>query len=239
MEIDKNLVLPKSDSWKMFNSIAGRYDFLNRLLSLGQDVRWRKALKRFLPASCGQIILDVATGTADVLILLSKGNPKIHQGLGVDPAIKMLEIGRKKIKAQHLDDRLELVQGDAQALSFADETFDCVTIAFGIRNVPDLRLCLLEMYRVTKKGGRVLILEFSKPDNPWLKAGHWFYLQTVVPLVGFLFSGNFKAYTYLNQTIQTFPYGDRFCKILKQMGFVNNIPYPLLGGAATIYVAQK
>ena len=157
----------------------------------------------------------------------------------MDPAVKMLEIGRKKIKAQHLDDRLMLQQGDAQALPFLDETFDCVTISFGIRNIPDLRLALLEMYRVTKKGGRVLILEFSKPENPLLKAGHWLYLQTVVPLVGFLFSGNFKAYTYLNQTIQTFPYGDRFCKILKQMGFVDIKPHPLMGGAATIYVAQK
>jgi demethylmenaquinone methyltransferase/2-methoxy-6-polyprenyl-1,4-benzoquinol methylase len=239
MEMDKNLVLPKSDSWKMFNSIAGRYDFLNRLLSLGQDVRWRRALKEFLPATDGQTILDLATGTADVLIVLAKDNPRIHRGIGVDPAIKMLEIGRQKIKLAHLDDRLMLQQGDAQALPFLDETFDAVTIAFGIRNIPDLRLCLLEMYRVMKKDGRVLILEFSKPENPLLKAGHWFYLQTVVPLLGFLFSGNFKAYTYLNQTIQTFPYGDRFCKILKQMGFINIKPHPLMGGAATVYVAQK
>ena len=239
MGIDKNLVLPKSDSWKMFNSIAGRYDFLNRLLSLGQDVRWRRALKQFLPVSSGQAILDLATGTADVLIVLAKNNPNIHRGLGVDPAIKMLEIGRNKIKALHLDDRLILQEGDAQALPFLDETFDCVTIAFGIRNIPDLRLCLLEMYRVTKQGGRVLILEFSKPENPLLKYGHWFYLQTVVPLVGFLFSGNFKAYSYLNQTIQTFPCADRFCKILKQMGFVHIEPHPLMGGVATIYAAQK
>jgi len=239
MKIDKDLVLPKSDSWKMFNSIAGRYDFLNRLLSLGQDLRWRHALKQFLPDSDKQTILDLATGTADVLITLIKNNPKIDLGYGVDPAVKILEIGRKKIKAKHLDKILTLQQGDAQALSFNAETFDCVTISFGIRNIPDLRLALLEMYRVTKKGGRVLILEFSKPANPLLKAGHWLYLQTVVPLVGLIFSGNFKAYTYLNQTIQTFPYGDRFCKILKQMGFVNVEPYPLMGGVATIYVAQK
>ena len=239
IENEQNLVLPKSESWKMFNSIAGRYDFLNRLLSLGQDIRWRRALRQFLPDYDKQTILDLATGTADVLITLSKDNLKVRQGYGVDPAIKMLEIGRQKIKAQHLEDRLMLQQGDAQALPFLDETFDCVTIAFGIRNIPDLRLSLLEMYRVTKKGGRVLILEFSKPQNPVLKAGHWLYLQTVVPLVGFLFSGNFKAYTYLNQTIQTFPYGTRFCKILKQMGFVDNIPHPLMGGAATIYVAHK
>src|SRR5580692_10466208 len=100
MKIDKNLVLPKSDSWKMFNAIAGRYDFLNRLLSLGQDVRWRKALRRFLPDSDGLTILDLATGTADVLIVLAKDNPKIHRGFGVDPAVKMLEIGRTKISAQ-------------------------------------------------------------------------------------------------------------------------------------------
>ncbi len=239
MEKNKDLVLPKSDSWKMFNDIAGRYDFLNRLLSLGQDVRWRKALRKFLPETDKQIILDLATGTADVLIVLAKDNPRIHRGHGIDPAVKMLEIGRKKIKRQRLDGRLALAQGDAQALPFSNDTFDAVTIAFGIRNIPDLRLALLEMFRVTKKGGKIIILEFSKPENPVLKAGHWFYLQTVVPIVGFLFSGNFKAYTYLNQTIQTFPYGDRFCKILKQMGFINIQPHALMGGAATIYVAQK
>jgi len=237
--MDDNLVLPKSESWQMFNAIAGRYDFLNRLLSLGQDVRWRKSLIKFLADHDKQKVLDLATGTADVLIVLTKDNPKVHQGFGVDPAVKMLEIGRKKIAAQHLEDRLMLQQGDAQALPFLDESFDCVTISFGIRNIPDLRLALLEMYRVTRKGGRVLILEFSKPANPVLKAGHWLYLQTVVPLVGFIFSGNFKAYTYLNQTIQTFPYGDRFCKILKQMGFIEIHAHPLMGGAATIYVAQK
>ncbi len=235
----EKLVLPKFDSWKMFNSIAGRYDFLNRLLSLGQDIRWRRALKQFLPDQNGQTILDIATGTADVLIVLTQHNLNIHRAYGVDPAVKMLEIGRKKIKALHLDDHIMLQQGDAQALPFLDESFDCVTIAFGIRNIPDLRLALLEMYRVTKKGGRVLILEFSKPENPILSVGHWLYLNIVVPVVGFIFSGNFKAYTYLNQTIQTFPFGDRFCKILKQMGFVDIMPHPLMGGAATIYVAQK
>jgi demethylmenaquinone methyltransferase/2-methoxy-6-polyprenyl-1,4-benzoquinol methylase len=235
----KDPVLSKVDSWKMFDDIAGRYDFLNRFLSLGQDVRWRNALKKFLSDSDGQVILDLATGTADVLIALTLNNPKIHRAFGVDLAVKMLEIGQKKIIALNLDDRLMLRRGDVQALSFQDETFDGVSIAFGIRNMPDLRLALLEMYRVTKKDGRVLILEFSKPDNPVLRAGHWFYLQMVVPVVGALFSGNFKAYRYLTRTIQTFPYGDRFCKILKQMGFVNIQSYPLMGGVATIYVAQK
>lgn len=239
MPTDKDLVLPKSDSWQMFNSIAGRYDFLNRLLSLGQDVRWRQALRKFLPETDKQSLLDLATGTADVLIVLAKDNPRITRAVGVDPAVKMLEIGRKKIQDAGLDDRLILQEGDAQALPFLESSFDCVTISFGIRNVPDLRLGLMEMYRVTKKGGRVLILEFSKPANPVLKAGHWLYLQTVVPLIGFVFSGNFKAYSYLNQTIQSFPYGDQFCKILKQMGFIHIEAHPLMGGAATIYVGQK
>ena len=169
MKTDKNLVLPKSDSWKMFNAIAGRYDFLNRLLSLGQDIRWRRTLMQFLPGHDGLTILDLATGTGDVLIALAKDNPKIIRGVGVDPAVKMLDIGRHKIKMAGLEDRLMLQQGDAQALPFLDETFDCVTISFGIRNIPDLRLVLLEMYRVTKKGGRILILEFSKPVAPILK----------------------------------------------------------------------
>jgi len=239
MEIEQNLVLPKSESWKMFNAIAGRYDFLNRLLSLGQDVRWRHTLRQLLPQGDKLSVLDLATGTADVLIALAQDNPKVQKGIGVDPAVNMLEIGRRKIKQAHLEERLMLQQGDAQALPFLDGTFDCVTISFGIRNIPDLRLALLEMYRVTKPGGRVLILEFSKPTNPLLKAGHWLYLQTAVPVVGFLFSGNVKAYTYLNQTIQSFPYGDRFCKILKQMGFTTIASHPLMGGVATVYAAQK
>ena len=239
MRIDGNSLLPKADSWKMFNDIAGRYDFLNRLLSLGQDVRWREALRKFLPDSDGQTILDLATGTADVLIALSKDNPKIRRGYGVDPAVKMLELGREKIRLQRLDGRLALQQGDARALPFPDDTFDCATISFGIRNIPDFRSALLEMRRVTKPGGRVLILEFSKPGNLPLRCGHWLYLRTIVPFVGFLFSGNFKAYAYLNQTIRTFPYGERFCRILKQEGFADIEPHPLMGGVATIYAARK
>lgn len=239
MGIDKNPRLPKSDSWKLFNAIAGRYDFLNRLLSLGQDIRWRRALQKFLPASEQQTILDVACGTADVLIVLSVNNPKIEHGYGVDLASQMLEIGRRKIDTFHLGSRLTLLQGDAQALPFATEKFDCVIIAFGLRNIPDLRLALLEMHRVTKKGGKILILEFSKPQNPLIRIGHWLYLQTVVPVIGFLFSGNLKAYIYLNRSIQIFPYGELFCKILKQMGFSNIQAHALMDGVATIYAAQK
>ena len=223
----------------MFDAIAGRYDFLNRLLSLGQDARWRARLKDLLPGGERLDILDLATGTADVLIALAKDEPRINRGVGIDLSGKMLSIGRRKIEAVGLSTRLMIEQGDAQALPFCDGTFDCVTISFGIRNMPDLRLALLEMYRVTKKGGRVLILELSKPAHPLLLAGHLFYLNVIVPVVGFVFSGNFKAYQYLNQTVRSFPYGEQFCRILKQFGFHNIHAYPLMGGVATIYAADK
>ena len=237
--MSENLILSKSDSPRMFDAIAGRYDFLNRLLSLGQDVRWRLRLKDLLPAGERLNLLDLATGTADVLITLTKGNPNIERGIGIDPSGNMLAIGRRKIEAIGLSAKLMLEQGDAQALPFLDHSFDCVTIAFGIRNVPDVRLALLEMHRVTKKGGRVLVLEFSKPAYPLLLAGHLFYLNVIVPVVGFIFSGHFKAYQYLNQTVRSFPYGDQFCRILKQFGFHNIHAYPLMGGVATIYAADK
>jgi demethylmenaquinone methyltransferase / 2-methoxy-6-polyprenyl-1,4-benzoquinol methylase len=237
--MSEKLVLPKSDAPQMFNAIANRYDLLNGLLSLGQHHRWRYTLKNMLPKGDNLNVLDLATGTADVLIALAKDNPRLARGIGIDLAENMLKIGRRKIEEQGLSKQLMLEVGDAQRLHFLDDSFDCVTISFGIRNLPDLRAGLLEMYRVTKPGGRILILELSKPANPVLMAGHWVYLNAVVPSVGFLFSGNWKAYQYLNQTIQHFPYGERFCKILKQFGFRDVRAYPLMGGAATIYAAEK
>ena len=223
----------------MFDAIASRYDLLNRLLSLGMDIAWRDRLKGMLPKGKHLRVLDLASGTADVIITLVNGNDNVQEALGIDPAVKMLEIGRQKIDRLGLSSRIRLEVGDAQHLELPDNSYDVVTISFGIRNVPDMRLGLLEMYRVTKKGGRIMILEFSIPSNPILAAGHWVYLNTFVPIVGFLFSGNIKAYQYLSQTIQSFPYGDRFCKILNQFGFIDVKAYPLLGGVATIYVAQK
>lgn len=237
--MSEKLILPKTQAPQMFDAIAHRYDMLNRLLSLGMDISWRNRLKALMPKGKNLKVLDLASGTADVIITLVKDNPDIEDAIGIDPAVKMLEVGREKIASLGLASRIRLEEGDAQHLNLPDNNFDVVTISFGIRNVPDMRLGLLEMYRVTKPGGQVMILEFSKPDNPILAAGHYVYLNTFVPLVGFLFSGNIKAYQYLAQTIQSFPYGDRFCKILKQFGFNNVSAYPLLGGVATIYVGHK
>ena len=238
MDKGEHLVVPMAESWKMFDAISPRYDLLNRILSLGQDNSWRRQILRHLPPDNNLIVLDLATGTGDVAITLAQEN-NIRMVYGVDMAHEMLKVGQGKVERLGLKDKIMLQSGDAQKLNFMDNTFDAVTISFGIRNVGDLRLGLMEMYRVLKKCGRVVILEFSIPANIFIRAGHWLYMNWVVPAVGFLFSGNFKAYRYLNQTVATFPYGERFCRILKQMGFVNVQAYPLMKGTATIYAAQK
>lgn len=223
----------------MFDEIAGKYDLLNRLLSLGQDEPWRQQIRKCLPSKNIYDILDIATGTGDVILSLVKDNPAIHTAYGVDLAEGMLEIAKTKVKAAGLQSKITLQKADAQALPFLEQTFDAVTISFGIRNIPDLRLALLEMYRVLKKDGRVIILEFSLPQNVLIRVGHWFYINLFVPLLGYLVSGHNSAYRYLAQTIETFPYGDRFCRILKQMGFVNVQSKTLMGGVATVYWADK
>ena len=233
------LIFPKTESWKIFNLISNRYDFLNRLLSFGLDIRWRNALLQFIPGTPNLKLLDLATGTADVIITIVEKKPNITSAIGLDMADEMLKIGQAKVDKKEMSSKITLQHGDAQKLPFNDNTFDCLTIAFGIRNIPDLRRVMIEMFRVTKPGGRALILEFSKPENPLLRGGYLLYLRVFVPILGFLFSGNYRAYKYLNQTIEQFPYGDQFCKILKQMGFKNIQARPLLGGVATIYVGKK
>jgi demethylmenaquinone methyltransferase / 2-methoxy-6-polyprenyl-1,4-benzoquinol methylase len=235
-----SLVIPKNDSPKMFDQIARRYDLVNRLLSLGQDIAWREEIRRHLPDNKPRFeLLDIATGTGDVVISLVKDNPDISLAYGVDLSEGMLEIAKVKVKEAGLNTKIMLQKADAQALSFREGTFDAVTISFGIRNIPDLRLALLEMYRVLKPSGRVLILEFSLPENPIMRVGHWLYINIIVPIVGLVFSGHTSAYRYLAQTIESFPYGDRFCNILKQMGFTNVRSKSFMGGAATLYWADK
>ena len=233
------LIFPKTESWKIFNLISGRYDFLNRLLSFGMDIQWRKALLKFIPTETTIHMLDLATGTADVLITAVEERPNIYSAVGLDMADEMLKIGRDKVEKKDLSKKIILQHGDAQELPFGDNAFDLLTISFGIRNIPDLRKVMMEMYRVMKPRGKTLILEFSIPENIFLRLGYIVYLRLGVPVLGFLFSGNYRAYKYLNQTIEQFPYGDRFCKILKQMGFKNIQAHPLLGGVATIYAAEK
>lgn len=229
----------KSESWKMFNRISARYDLLNRLLSLGLDVAWRKRLTQMMPNRPNLKLLDLATGTADVLISLTKINPNIETGTGLDMAEKMLEIGREKIKREGLDDQLTLQAGDANKLPFESNAYDCTTISFGIRNIDHPQTALKEMHRVLNSQGRALVLEFSIPKNPIIRMGHLFYLRTVVPILGWIVSGEYKAYKYLNQTIEDFPYGDDFCELMRLCGFQEVKATQLLFGTATIYQGDK
>lgn len=235
----QQLTHSKSDSWKMFNRISAKYDLLNRLLSLGLDVSWRRKLSSFVPSRADLKVLDLATGTADVLITLVQNNQNIQSGVGIDMAAKMLEIGRKKIIQKGLEDKLSLKTADANQLPFSEQSFDCTTIAFGIRNVENPGTVLKEMHRVLKPQGRSLVLEFSLPENKIIRCVHLFYLRNVVPFLGWLISGQYKAYKYLNQTIEDFPYGRSFCSLMEKAGYIDVKANPLLFGAATIYQGDK
>jgi len=234
-----NTIISKSNSWQMFNDISPRYDLLNHLLSFGLDIRWRRQISRYLSNKPNQKVLDLATGTGDVLISLLNNNAKVQSGIGLDLAGKMMDIGRHKIKENDLDMRIILKHGDAHHVPYDANTFDVSTIAFGIRNMNDPGRVLREMHRVLKDEGKALILEFSLPANPIIRAGHIFYLRYIIPLIGALFSGHYRAYRYLNQTIESFPYGQHFCQRMVNAGFKNVKAHPLLFGVATIYSGDK
>ena len=229
----------RHESWRMFDRIACRYDLLNRLLSFRQDVRWRKKLSQHLPETNNQIILDIATGTADVLLSLIKTNQKINRGIGLDMAREMLRSGRKKIVDKSLEKQLQLFPADSQHLPFDSHSFDAVTIAFGIRNVMDIRLGLSEMMRVLKSGGRLLILEFSLPDLGLFRKFYLFYFRKILPIFGGFISGDAYAYRYLNKTVETFPYGEEFNRLMEEVGFQNVVNFTLTRGIASIYQGDK
>ena len=238
----------KSESWKMFNEISPRYDLLNRILSCGMDRRWRRQMAAFLNAEKNQTVLDLATGTADVLLALLEAHANVAKAVGLDLAEKMLEQGRLKIAQKKLEHKITLLHGDINNLPFSDNSFDCVTIAFGIRNVEDPKKVLAQMLRVLRGGGRALnrdgagralILEFSFSSARPIRHLQLFYLRNVVPLLGFFFSGHNQAYRYLNQTIEKFPHGKDFCRIMEEVGFKRVVAHPLFLQTATIYQGEK
>ena len=234
-----NLTIQKSQSWEMFNSISSNYDFLNHLLSFGLDIHWRKKLAQLAPARAHLKLLDLATGTADVIISLFKNNKNIESAVGIDLAEKMLQIGQGKINQAGLGDKVKLQIGNAGHLLLPSDHFDITTMSFGIRNTTNSQQVLKEIYRVLKNEGRALILEFSMPSNAFFRTVHLGYLRFGVPVIGFIFSGHYKAYKYLNQTIENFPYGKDFCRLMEQEGFKNVAAHQLLWGVATIYVGDK
>lgn len=228
---------PTPGSGAMFDQIAPRYDLLNRLMSLGLDKGWRRRMVRALLRDCraGDTVLDLATGTADVALALARARPELGlRVVGVDPSANMLEVGRQKVAAANLADRIQLEQGDAQKLDFADGTFAAAGIAFGIRNVPDRKRGLREMARVVRPGGRVVILELSEPPSGWLGALPRLYVHRVVPWVGGLLSGK-EAYRYLQRSIAAFPPAPEFCRVMEQAGLREVRAEAIAGGVAHLY----
>lgn len=227
----------KTQIAKMFNNIAWRYDFLNHFLSFGTDRYWRKKAIGLLKNEHPKLILDIATGTADLALAAMKLDPeKIY---GVDISVDMLAIGREKIKKRKLTDKIELLEGDSEALIFEDNKFDAVTVSFGVRNFQNLEKGLSEIYRVTNPGGTAMILEFSQPTNKVIRTLYKFYSSKITPKIGKAISKDDAAYAYLNESVSAFPYGTNFTSILKKVGFKETKFIPLTFGVATIYLAKK
>lgn len=228
----------KNQVSKMFDNIAPYYDFLNHFLSLGIDIWWRKKAIQELRDLKPQIVLDIATGTGDLAIELAKQlSPK--KIIGADISNEMLEIGRKKIKKRQLDKVIEMQYGDSENLSFESNSFDAITVAFGVRNYENLEKGLKEMLRVLRKGGRVVILEFSMPTMFPFKQLYHFYFKNVLPLIGRLTSKDPKAYSYLYQSVQAFPDRQKFIEVLESTGYHSARFKSLTLGICSIYVAEK
>ncbi len=223
----------KSQVAGMFNSIAGKYDFLNHFLSAGIDVLWRKKTIKTLKKHPHATILDVATGTADLAIEASKINPE--KITGIDISSEMLEVGRKKIAARGLQQIIELKEGDCENLAFSDNSFDAVTVAFGVRNFEDPLRGLTQMQRVLKPGGVALILEFSKPTVFPVRQLYFFYFKFILPVIGRIVSKDQAAYTYLPDSVNEFPCGQAFLDLMTKAGFEQTRARKLTFGIATLY----
>lgn len=222
---------------EMFDSIAPKYDFLNRVLSMGIDQGWRKKAINSLKEVNPKQILDVATGTADLAIAALKLNP--DHITGIDISNQMLNVGRDKIKAKNISDKITLTQADSANLPFADNKFDAITVAFGVRNFEFLQQGINQMYRVTRTGGKLAVLEFSNPKSFPFKQIYNFYFKYILPGWGGLISKSKTAYTYLPESVQHFPEGEQFAAYLKNAGYTQIKIQPLTFGICTLYTAVK
>lgn len=221
----------------MFDDIASRYDFLNRFLSGGRDIHWRKKAIAELKQMAPKRILDVATGTADMALLLNQIISP-NEIIGIDISEGMLEIGRKKISNLGKDHNIRLEKGDCEDLHYPDNQFDAITVAFGVRNFEDLEKGLHEMLRVLKPAGKLVVLEFSQPGNSKFRMLCKFYLSRIAPFLVQIFSKK-QAYQYLDKSIQAFPEGERFLRIMKKAGFTHTYLVPLSFGICSIYCGHK
>ncbi|MFQ3341134.1 MAG: demethylmenaquinone methyltransferase/2-methoxy-6-polyprenyl-1,4-benzoquinol methylase [Flavobacteriaceae bacterium] len=221
----------------MFDGISKSYDLLNRIITLGVDIAWRKRVVNLLRKEAPNAILDIATGTGDLVIALAKLNASQIIGLDISPG--MLEIGKEKVIELNLTHRIDMQLGDSEELHFDDQSFDAVTVAFGVRNFENLDKGLLEIFRVLKPKGTLVILETAVPKNILLKAFYSVYTQIIMPFIGKLFSENKSAYKYLSDSAAVFPYGEAFNNILRKNGFIEVEDKPQTLGIASIYFAKK
>lgn len=227
----------KADVQQMFDSIAPKYDFLNHFLSLGIDRLWRRKAIRIIKKHSHDKILDVATGTGDMSILAAKLRPEMIAG--VDISGQMINIQKQKLAKRKLTDLIKPQVADGENIPFEPETFDIVMTAFGVRNFENLEKGLDEMYRVLNKNGMAVILEFSSPQKSPFKQLYNFYFTKILPRIGSMVSKDMSAYTYLPDSVSTFPSGKDFTEILREAGFKNTRSIPLTFGIASIYTGEK
>ncbi|WP_242610464.1 bifunctional demethylmenaquinone methyltransferase/2-methoxy-6-polyprenyl-1,4-benzoquinol methylase UbiE [Ancylomarina subtilis] len=221
----------------MFNNIARKYDFLNHFLSLGIDKLWRKKAIKLLRSHQPKRMLDIATGTGDFAIAALKLNP--DSVVGIDISTEMLAVGREKIIKKGLQDKISLFEGDSENIQFGDNSFDAITVAFGVRNFENLEKGISEMYRVLDKGGKLVVLEFSKPRKFPVKQIYNFYFFKILPFWGRIVSKDVSAYTYLPESVESFPDGEKFLQICKSCGFDTVKEQRLSFGIASIYIGTK
>lgn len=227
----------KAQVTQMFDTISGSYDGLNRVISFGIDIKWRRRVVNIVKAARPATVLDIATGTGDLAINLVESGAKAITGLDISPG--MLEVGKKKVSQKKLDSTIEMVVGDSENLPFSDHSFDAVTVAFGVRNFENLEKGLAEIYRVLAPGGTFVVLETSVPTRTPFKQGYSLYTRHVLPLIGKLFSKDRSAYAYLSESASVFPHGEAFNNILRKIGFIEVENKPQTLGVASIYVAKK
>jgi demethylmenaquinone methyltransferase/2-methoxy-6-polyprenyl-1,4-benzoquinol methylase len=221
----------------MFDNISHKYDFLNHFLSAGIDIYWRKRAIKLLKSHQPKLILDIATGTGDFAIEALKLSP--DKIIGVDISAGMLKYGKEKIIKLGLEDKIELMLGDSEKLQFEDNTFDAITVSFGVRNFENLEKGLTDMFRVLKPGGKAVVLEFSKPTSFPMKQLYSFYFKNILPVLGKLFSKDNTAYTYLPESVNAFPDGNDFLKVFEKSGFIKTKCITLTFGISSIYIGEK
>lgn len=227
----------KEQVTKMFDTISKNYDGLNRVISFGIDVKWRKKVVAILKKEHPESILDIATGTGDLAIALVKTGAKKIIGLDISPG--MLAVGQEKVTSKKMDKTIEMVVGDSEELSFGDDTFDAVTVSFGVRNFETLETGLAEILRVLKPKGTLVVLETSVPTKTPYRQGYAFYTKNILPLIGKIFSKDDSAYGYLSESASVFPHGETFNNILREIGFIEVTNKPQTFGVASIYIAKK